>query len=200
MSDKCVKCGLEGTLTVANGESWYLVHGAEGGLYRHFVDDPQCLGRQRDAEENASRTGPRTVFQWRVAVAEKVLGLPRGKDRYARDRHSPAEWIRGPNGTIDLWARGDLNQEKGFELIGDFCIEDFRPDEDVAHDMRVLPIVRGWDWWRAERRAWLDALVEPRLRKEPYCLAGEDMYEVGDWSRAALAVVEARPLVRTEAR
>jgi len=104
----------------------------------------------------------RDVDQWRTAVATKV------------HRWNPYITLGG--------------KQAGWAPHGGGQRMQFRPDESAADDMLALEAVLAWpiDW----REAWDTALYA--LRHADGRVGGEKSYRPGDWSAAALAVIEER--------
>ena len=65
----------------------------------------------------------------------------------------------------------------------------FRPDESAADDMLALEAVRTWEWEKQEE--WKRILRQSREADGAIDLS-EMWFRPGDWSAAALAVIEER--------
>lgn len=113
-----------------------------------------------------------TPDQWRAAVAEKVCGW-RVEDRLRCSHHG--RW------TEKTWVGHD-----GEPVMR---VRDFAPDENAEHDRIVLEHVRE-RWDAAHRRQAELALDDIRNARHDPTLTPSWNYERGDWSAAALAVVE----------
>ena len=115
--------------------------------------------------KNADGT-ERTRDEWRVAVATKVLGWK----------------LVSPHG-ISLFV---LPADPNLAGQGAMLPADFNPDRSADDDRLVLAVVRTWKLTR--KQFWEGALFAIREKRSPGTI--EEWYEPGDWSAAALAVVE----------
>jgi len=132
---------------------------------------------------------PRTAAQWQEAVATKVHGW--AKDIRSWTGEKAPRWGGPPQW---WWVKDDKVQmpiggSPGSGLTG------FRPDKSAASDVLVLAVVQAWpmDW----REDWDTALYA--FRHADGRTGGEKSYQPGDWSAAALAVVETLAKEKLEA-
>ena len=119
----------------------------------------------------------RTAEQWRAAVAEKVMGWKLDATGEWRDSSG------GETGYVNYHQEGFLP-----------C---FAPDESAEHDLLGLEHVR--ETWSGYRQCRMRGLVRCmwnrrfdriiRTTRREY-IGGPTQYERGDWSVAALGVVE----------